>query len=620
MSKANPLAGLIGNYGDSDDESDDGSNASPMAPGTNSRHVLTAPLPGQKYTNPTAAANASAAVHPAPIPHCPWSACYDESSGFTYYWNQHTNAVTWEAPPEYLLALKLAQQQLHQTGSGEVSAEEWQLYQQALAEKQNSQNKVIARTIPKLPKKIEKITPPSKEKNTRFGRKRTKSDDDEVEKIELITSYHNSDSDSNDEAESPVKAVPPPLPKTPAKPIIPTKKPKVKTQEYGPSLPPSQNYTVPIGPELPPEMNNKPKSPENKVENEVAKEVSKPNDEDSQDEGELFLKLKSKAKILEKLGGELPKELQKMIDEDPRSGSNTPSRVETPKILNTNIDDILEEIEKKELPKIINAKKADIFEEKSKEAVVARNPSPEGNTTPPVEVKPLFPSVKNIEEAPPLPVAMEIEGDKKAEVMEKKGVNLYLVSDEQRLENVGKKKLRISNSVLPDRKKTVPSEEPSYTTKYSQFIEGFSSERTGLGFTKEDDGHQSPKTTAINYGNGLMFTKGETLNEEKKDEDLDDLTDLLEAKLKFLNQLQPCAITPVQEMLIQMQTLVSAFRAGAVSAAYWRRWCCAAARSLAAHEARAAPPGWSAAFQRYRASRAPGPSAQHLSWPSDLLF
>lgn len=45
-----------------------------------------------------------------------WSACYDENSGFTYYWNQLTNAVTWEAPPEYLLALKLAQQQLHTSG------------------------------------------------------------------------------------------------------------------------------------------------------------------------------------------------------------------------------------------------------------------------------------------------------------------------------------------------------------------------------------------------------------------------------------------------------------------------------------------------------------------------
>lgn len=93
-------------------------------------------------------------------------------------------------------------------------------------------------------------------------------------KIELITSYHNSDSESNDELETPTKPSAPPLPKTQAKPTVPHKKPKVKPLEYGPALPPSQNYTVPIGPELPPELfNNARKPPEMKAENDVVKEV-----------------------------------------------------------------------------------------------------------------------------------------------------------------------------------------------------------------------------------------------------------------------------------------------------------------------------------------------------------
>lgn len=81
-------------------------------------------------------------------------------------------------------------------------------------------------------------------------------------KIELITSYHHSDSDSNDEQDTPVKApVPAPItavtaPKPPKLSKVQTKKPKTKSQpkEYGPSLPPNQNYTVPIGPEIPPEF------------------------------------------------------------------------------------------------------------------------------------------------------------------------------------------------------------------------------------------------------------------------------------------------------------------------------------------------------------------------------
>ncbi|KAJ8716869.1 hypothetical protein PYW07_003496 [Mythimna separata] len=605
MSKVNPLAGLLANYGDSDEDSDDGGvRAPPLPPGPDTRKVLTAPLPGQMYPHAVPMENAAGAVHPAPIPHCPWSACYDESSGFTYYWNQQTNAVTWEAPPEYLLALKLAQQQLHIAGTAEVSAEEWQLYQQALAEKQNTQNtKTLTKSSIKTVKKTERTSNGSKEKS-KSGKKRGHSDDED-EKIELITSYHNSDSESNDESETPTKPCAPPLPKTPARPAVVHKKPKTKPLEYGPALPPNLNYNVPIGPELPPQlMNNGPKSPVKKVDNDSRKEDKKSDkDEDSQDESVLFLKLKNKAKILEKLGGEIPKDLQKMIEEDPRSGNNTPKPEEI-SAKTANIDDLLEEIEKKELPKVAKVKNVDSFDDQRSNDAISAKSSPRGGTTSPTEPRPLFPSSKHIDDLPPTPPSIpstsphtiEVENeDKKVDVAEKKGANLYLLDSEERRENIGKKKLRISNSVLlQDRKK---GEEPAYTTKYSQFIEGFSSERTGLGFSKEEDETESPKNT-ISYGNGLMFTKGETLNEEKKDEDLDDLTDLLEAKLKYLNQLQPCVLSPVQEMLIQMQTLVSAFRAGALSPRYWRRWAEAAARGLRAHEARAAPPGWTTAFQR----------------------
>lgn len=74
-------------------------------------------------------------------------------------------------------------------------------------------------------------------------------------KIELITSYHNSDSDSNDEPDTPVKIEQPPIVKDEPK-STPHRKRKIKTQEYGPALPPNLNYAVPIGPELPPELSN----------------------------------------------------------------------------------------------------------------------------------------------------------------------------------------------------------------------------------------------------------------------------------------------------------------------------------------------------------------------------
>lgn len=38
-----------------------------------------------------------------------WQECFDEQTGFPYYWHTETNQVTWEIPPE----LKLFQEQTH---------------------------------------------------------------------------------------------------------------------------------------------------------------------------------------------------------------------------------------------------------------------------------------------------------------------------------------------------------------------------------------------------------------------------------------------------------------------------------------------------------------------------
>ncbi|KPJ16044.1 hypothetical protein RR48_05999 [Papilio machaon] len=608
MSKANPLAGLIGNYGDSDESDDEMVHVSYGVPSKKNNN--SASTVGQDSTPNYAG------IHPAPIQHCPWSACYDESSGFTYYWNQQTNAVTWEAPPEYLLALKIAQQQLHSAGSAEVSAEEWQLYQQVLAEKQNTQNKMIAKAaITNLNKSSKNDSLPVKDNNkSKTGKKRPTSDDED-EKIELITSYHNSDSESNDEAESPTKMQPivPNIPKKSAVKVQKNVHKKQKTKlhvEYGPSMPPNMNYTVPIGPELPPNLEITPESKptESKLEMvTIEKEPEKKSplsidNEDSQDEISLLKKLKDKAKLLEKLGGELPSELQQIIkDESNLSATASPSSVDDMNKKNIDIDDMLEEIEKTEFLKTKSK------ETKSNKSSVNNSPRSDGHRTPPLEeLKTLFPSTKNHNNEPIptlFPSVVNIEGTSKPPSPEQKPVpekkeNMYLMDVNEPIENVSRKKLRISNSVLPERK-IEKSEPPAYTTKYSQYIEGFSDQRTGLGF-KEDVKCDSPKNT-ISYGNGLTFTKGETLNEGKQEEDLRDLTDLIGAKLKYLNELQPSVVTPVQEMLIQLQTLVSGWSCGGVSAQYVRRWAGGAGAALAQHEAEAAPPGWTCSFQRYAA-------------------
>lgn len=301
----------------------------------------------------------------------------------------------------------------------------------------------------------------------------------------------------------------------------------------------------------------------------------------------MLLELKDKAKLLEKLGGEIPSDLQKLIESDSKPVTSPPKlenivKVDTPNnsqgdksisgtntpivSMDTNIDDLLEEIEKRELPKAKKVK-IDMFGDeeicKSNETSAKNSPRSTGDKTPPrEEIKPLFPSSKTIVDEKPVslfPSAINIQENGIDKTVEKikspphnateKKTNVYLMDTIEGMGNTSRKKLRISNSVLPAKK---ISDLPSYTTKYSTHIEGFSTERMGLGFCKDEDEDDSPKNT-ISYGKGLTFTKGEILNEDKKDEALDELTELVEAKLKYLNQLQPCTVTPVQEMLIQMQ-------------------------------------------------------------------
>lgn len=81
MSKVNALAGLIGNYGDSDDESDEGLQGVQVASNMSTADMIAQARmrqvhgigsenylinAGKSHSEPIA----SAAIHPAPIPHC----------------------------------------------------------------------------------------------------------------------------------------------------------------------------------------------------------------------------------------------------------------------------------------------------------------------------------------------------------------------------------------------------------------------------------------------------------------------------------------------------------------------------------------------------------------------
>lgn len=70
MSKANALAGLIGNYGDSDEDSDDGGSKTVTGLSRNlNMHSVQGVVNADCIAN-SQGSHTAAAIHPAPIPHC----------------------------------------------------------------------------------------------------------------------------------------------------------------------------------------------------------------------------------------------------------------------------------------------------------------------------------------------------------------------------------------------------------------------------------------------------------------------------------------------------------------------------------------------------------------------
>lgn len=296
----------------------------------------------------------------------------------------------------------------------------------------------------------------------------------------------------------------------------------------------------------------------------------KPNSKDEK------LEVKRTIKLVKKIEADTSSDGKGLVQERHKFGAVSPDNKNeentkvTKSTVDRNVDELLEEIERTELKKKSKDVKIDMFTDDNVENL--ENGENNGNSPLTVDksssndIKPLFPSVKAMGEGDTakslFPSAVNIVengekakevSDNKEEIKDKK-INKYSTEGEEHREITTKKKFRISNSVLP--KKT--SDVPSYTTKYSHYIDGFSNGRTGLGFNENGDNTEDSEDSgkeAVAYGGGLMFTKGETLNEEKKEDlsDIEESVDLLEAKLRFLNEQQTRALSPVQEMIVQMQ-------------------------------------------------------------------
>ncbi|RZF33557.1 hypothetical protein LSTR_LSTR008203 [Laodelphax striatellus] len=228
----NPLKGLLGHYNsDEDDDDDDDACAEPAKQQT--EDAITnggldakvedflkeiqeiAPLEKpkkKKQKKEPRAAKAAAAAKPKEVqqpdasqlqsvaadsaslqPTVAWQECFDEGTGYAYYWNMHTNEVTWQMPAEYqqyLVVLEAWQRQQAVLTAASASAAATTATSDASQQQQLSNKKSERKEISTKNKQLDK-------------RKSKKSDDSssEDERIELITSYGQSSSDDTDSDE-----------------------------------------------------------------------------------------------------------------------------------------------------------------------------------------------------------------------------------------------------------------------------------------------------------------------------------------------------------------------------------------------------------------------------------
>nr|CAD7407128.1 unnamed protein product [Timema cristinae] len=196
----NPLRSLLGKYhSDSDSEGEEDVKDQLDSKVSNFLKEIQSIAPSEASSSNQRQAAVPGAVQQPPPPPPPstmsWQECYDESSGYVYYWNMETNTVTWDMPPEY------------QAYIASVDPAHWMQYQQqaqqfALAQHHGGAPPDLA-AYSQMVSHVDSSKGHDNAANPSFGSKGDKSDcsDTEDERIEMITSYGPATDEESEEEE-----------------------------------------------------------------------------------------------------------------------------------------------------------------------------------------------------------------------------------------------------------------------------------------------------------------------------------------------------------------------------------------------------------------------------------
>ncbi|XP_036146449.1 formin-binding protein 4 isoform X2 [Monomorium pharaonis] len=539
-----------------------------------------------------------------------WQECYDESTGYPYYWHIETNEVTWDMPEE----LRLLQKQ-SETGSGAkqpIQGPHWVDFS-SIAYRQSQANipegmipqEVVARNRNRF---LHNETPKkhnSESKPEITNESPTKDDDSDDGRIEMITSFGSDGSDSEDENNSLEE-------KKISVPVSESKKsisaPHAKSGEIGPAVcptgiqSPTQNLFHLYKSDST-DISNSTNHPNKQLDERKITESESKNSA-AQSEKEFSTGNKNKKDI--NVHNTVPK-LDLNVSLVPGYGDDSDGEEEVkPK---QEIKPLFPIVQSEEYVNVTNSlKNTQDVSAKNSGSVQASDQCSDSNDD--------LQETKNDNE----------KTDKESKTDEDKSKTNIFLEDMQVCGKAFQRKKRIAFDVTSSKIKQSNNMYHENIIREDNSSDLTSSDTTSrnaedsdmevnnqLGTESQDcdDSHKEVDQSISIKTEEKLNSKDESSDsevsaepkialsvvKEKGNEEMNDLSQVITEKLKFLSEGRE-NVSAVQTMQIQLQTLSTAWTAGSLEDSYFQKWLTNTNHELERLEQDAAPAGWLCQWDR----------------------
>ncbi|XP_011347934.1 formin-binding protein 4 isoform X2 [Ooceraea biroi] len=605
-SNNNPLANLLCQYNSDSDTEDSKKDTQKLDDQVNDFFKeIQLIVPEQPASNATNNPNVTSKATSQPAhtsQHTLWQECYDQATGYPYYWHIETNDVQWDMPEELRLMRKQSE-----VGSGvksSIQGSHWVDFS-SIAYRQSQANipegmipqEVVARNRNRfLHETLKKSNSESKPEIK--NESPAKDDDSDDGRIEMITSFGSDGSDSEDENSSDEKKIP-----------------KQSSSESTNSNSVSYPKSGKIGPEfcpremqsptrnLPPykrdlSVSNSPNQPEQSDQRKTVES----NDKSCAAQGEKEFSMENKKKKEINVQSAMPK-LDLKVSLVPGYGDDSDGEEEVrPKQEMKPLFPISQDEEYTSVTKSLK-NVHDTFAKDSSNTQGGDHGNDSGGDTQETKddhEKAEKKESKFDEDKSKTNIFLEDMQVCGKAFQRKKRIAFDVTSTKVKRNNVYHDNADDNNSDLASSETTSRNTEDcdyQLTTENQKESDKASVEETKQCTSVKPEDKPDSKAESCEQEVPVEQSAGPTAAEERDNGELNDLAQIIGEKLKFLSEGRE-SVSAVQTMQIQLQTLSTAWTAGSLEESYFQKWLTSTNHELERLEQDAAPDGWLCQWDR----------------------